>query len=639
MSKFTALFQPGSIGTLRLANRLIMPAMGNRLCDAEGHVTERTLDYYRARARGGVGLIVTQLAAVSADTTLHGNFAVYDDECIPGLRRLAEAIHEHGVKVIVQLVNFGPLNLFNQVIPEGTSIKVPSLMPWMPDNKSYEEVNRNDIDRYVEDFSEAARRVKEAGIDGIEIHACHGCLVSAFLSPVLNRRTDEYGGSVENRTRFACRIIGAVKKKAGADFPVSMRFNCSDDVAGGVTPDEAVRQAVIMETAGADVISIAAGIEYWATLESACYSFPEGPLVPMTEKVKMAVGVPVITAAKMGPDLAEQLVEEGKADFIALGRPLLADPELPNKLREGRLEDVRWCLYCNNCLKVGSVGCSVNPFLWRESKFPPRPAEVPKKVIVVGGGLAGMQAAAILGQRGHQVSLYEKSSKLSGQWNIASAVPVKKGFASFTNYLKRSLDQYHVPVNLGTEVTKELVLEMKPDAVVVATGAIPKGLSVPGSMRHNVVQANDVISGEVEVKGKVVVIGGRFVGIEVAIWLAEQGKEVSLVTRGKLGGKKGPEEGLTYRTLVRRLIELRIPVYLNTPVLEIGEGSVIIDLSGEVFSLPADTVVLAVGAESDNELAEQLNGIIPEVYMIGDCVEPRDAAAATHEAAKLASRI
>lgn len=459
------------------------------------------------------------------------------------------------------------------------------------------------------------------------------------MSPVLNRRTDEYGGSVENRTRFACRIIGAVKKKAGADFPVSMRFNCSDDVAGGVTPDEAVRQAVIMETAGADVISIAAGIEYWATLESACYSFPEGPLVPMTEKVKMAVGVPVITAAKMGPDLAEQLVEEGKADFIALGRPLLADPELPNKLREGRLEDVRWCLYCNNCLKVGSVGCSVNPFLWRESKFPPRPAEVPKKVIVVGGGLAGMQAAAILGQRGHQVSLYEKSSKLSGQWNIASAVPVKKGFASFTNYLKRSLDQYHVPVNLGTEVTKELVLEMKPDAVVVATGAIPKGLSVPGSMRHNVVQANDVISGEVEVKGKVVVIGGRFVGIEVAIWLAEQGKEVSLVTRGKLGGKKGPEEGLTYRTLVRRLIELRIPVYLNTPVLEIGEGSVIIDLSGEVFSLPADTVVLAVGAESDNELAEQLNGIIPEVYMIGDCVEPRDAAAATHEAAKLASRI
>ena len=639
MNKFPALFQPGNIGTLRLENRLIMPAMGNRLGDEEGHVTERTLDYYRARARGGVGLIITQLAAVSADTTLPGNFSVYDDKCIPGLKRLADAVHEHGAKVMVQLVNFGPLNLFNQVIPEGTPIMVPSIIPWMPDDKSYREVSEKDIDCYVEDFSEAARRVKEAGIDGVELHACHGCLASAFLSPVLNRRTDQYGGSVGNRARFACRIVEGMKDKAGEDFPVSVRFNFTDDVAGGVTLEEVLRQAAILESAGADAISVAAGIEYWATLESACYSYAEGPLLPMTDQVKKVVSVPVITASKIGPELADQLIRDGRADFIAMARPLLADPELPNKLREGRLEDVRSCVYCNNCLKLGSVGCSVNPFLYREGKLPPKPAESPKKVMVIGGGLAGMQAAAILGQRGHQVSLYERSSELGGQWKIASAMPGKKGFASFTDYLRHSLDKYGVPVTVGAAVTKEKVLEMRPDTVIVATGAVPQGLNVPGATGSNVVQANDVIEGKTGVKDRVVVLGGRFLGMEMAIWMAEQGKEVSLVTRGKLGGKRGPEEGLTYRTLVRRLIELRVPLYLNTPVLEIMEDSVIVGLSDEVFSLPADTVIIAVGAESDNKLARELEEVVPEVYLIGDCVEPRDAAHATNDAAKVASRI
>jgi len=639
MSEFAALFQPGTIGTMRLENRIIMAAMGNRLGDENGHVTDRTIDYYRARARGGVGLIITQLAAVSVDTTLPGNFSVYDDSCIPGLSRLAEAMHEDGVKIIVQLVNFGPLNLFNQVIPEGTPIKVPSIMPWMPADRLYEEASEEDIDRYVDDFSEAARRVKEAGIDGVELHGCHGCLASAFMSPVLNRRTDRYGGSVENRIRFAREIVEGMKGKAGADFPVSVRFNFTDDVAGGVTLEEALRQAAILESAGADAISVAAGIEYWATLESACYSYAEGPLLPITDQVKKVVGVPVITASKIGPELAERLVKDGRADFIAMARPLLADPELPNKLRQGRLEDIRSCVYCNNCLKTGSVGCSVNPFLYRESKVPPRPAESPKRVMVIGGGPAGMQAAAILGQRGHRVSLYEKGRELGGQWKIAAAMPEKEGFTSLTEYLRRSLDKYGVEVSLGTEVTKEKALEVRPDAVIVATGAVPQDLNVPGATGRNVVQANDVIEGKAEVKDRVVVLGGRFLGMEMAIWMAEQGKEVSLVTRGNLGGKRGPEEGLTYRTLVRRLIELRVPLYLHTPVLEIMEGSVIVDLSDEVFSLPADTVIVAVGAESDNKLARELEGVVPEIHLIGDCVEPRDAAHAAKDAAKVATRL
>ncbi len=641
MKGFSALFQPGNIGKLRLKNRLIMNAMGTVLVDSEGNPIERMFDYYRARARGGIGLITTQCASVSADGTPPFTWALYDDKFTPGLRSLVDVIHEQGVKVSIQLMHYGLLIIFGGFIPEGMSIKVPSITSWLTGDKPYEEMGEADIERYIEDFAEAARRAKEAGADAVELHACHGCLVSTFLSPVTNRRTDQYGGSVENRARFARRIVERIKEKAGEEFPVVVKLNGSDDIEGGITIDEVARQAAILEAAGADAISISSGLEFWTSLSIPCYAYPEGPMVTLAKKVKQAVGVPVITAGKISPELAEQIIRGGKVDFIGMGRPLLADPELPNKLREGRLEDICWCVYCNNCIRTepGQGPCSVNPSLYREGKYPFPPAESPKKVIVAGGGIAGMQAAVLMAGRGHPVSLYERSNELGGQWNIAAATPGKKDYAAFTDYLRRSLDKSGVSVTLGTEVTKERVLEMKPDAVVVATGAVPRGLNVPGAIGRHVIQANDVIMGKVESKGKVVVIGGRFIGMEVAIWLAEQGKEVSLVTQAGLGENGYTLERMTYRTLVRRLIELRIPLYMHTPALEITESSVIIGWGAEVFFLPADTVILAVGAQSDNKLAQELKGVVSELYTIGDCVEPRDAASATYEAARLAAKI
>jgi 2,4-dienoyl-CoA reductase (NADPH2) len=460
------------------------------------------------------------------------------------------------------------------------------------------------------------------------------------MSPLMNLRTDQYGGSEENRMRFPRLILERIKEKLGKDFPVIVRISAGDDVPGGVTIEEAMRQAAMLEEAGADAFHVSAGLEYLTGLNIPCYTYTEAPILPMAYKIKSAVRVPVIAVGKIDPELAEHIIGEGSVDFVAMGRPLLADPELPNKLREGRRDEVRWCLHCNNCVSLKlPLSCTVNPFVYRESLSMPPPTQSPKKVVVIGGGLAGMQAAVLIAQRGHNVFLYERSNELGGQWNIAAAVPGKEGFADFTNILKHSLDKSGVPVTLGAEVTKEQVLAIKPDAVVVATGAVPMGLDIPGILNKNVVQSNDVFTGKAEVKGRAAVIGARFNAIEVAILLAEQGKQVSIVSRGKLGGRKGPENTFVFKTLSRRLLELSIPTYLNTPVLEIADGSVVIEWGGEIVFLPADTVILAVGAQSDNLLAKELKGLVPEVYSIGDCVRPRDAAAATFDAARIAEKI
>jgi NADPH-dependent 2,4-dienoyl-CoA reductase/sulfur reductase-like enzyme len=523
------------------------------------------------------------------------------------------------------------------------SLKTPSITPWLGKDFPRDEIGPADIDRYVEDFAEAARRAKEAGADAVELHASNGCLVSTFLSPVTNRRTDEYGGSVENRARFARRIVERMKEKAGADFPVIVRLNVSDDMAGGVTPDEVIQQARIMESAGADAINVSSGLEYWTTSTIPCYLFPDGPMLPMAERLKQSLNIPVLAAGKISPELGEQIIAEGKADFIALGRPLLGDPELPNKIRAGRAEDVWQCLYCNNCVIVDAEifpgACSVNPFAFREERYPLQRTETPKDIMVVGGGLAGMRVAALLAERGHRVCLYEKNPDLGGQWNIACTTQGKERYASLTDRLRRSLADNGVAVTTGVTVTREMVAQLKPDAVVVATGAVPAALDVPGATAPHVVQSHDVLAGKAQVKGRVVVVGGRFTGMEVAIMLKEQGRDVCLVTQAGLGENGANLEQMTFRSVARRLLDLRVPLYLHSTVLEITDHAVIMTLGDNIFPLEADTVVLAVGMRPDNQLARELDGVVPELHTLGDCVYPRDAAVVALRAAELAARI
>lgn len=641
--RYDVLFRPGKIGSLQLKNRLIMPAMGTALADLEGKVTERLIKYYQARAKGGAALITPQFAAVSPDSALPFTMTICGDDCVADWSKVVEGVHEAGAAICIQLMHTGLIALFADYVPEGASIPVPSMMPWLPGDKPYSVLTEEDIEKYVGDFARAALRAREAGADAVELHACHGCLVSSFLSPVTNRRTDRYGGSAENRARFARRIVESMRGVLGPGYPLSVRMNANDDVAGGVSIEDAVQQALTLEAAGADAISVSGGLDYWSTLSIPTYPYPKGPMLPLVEPIKKAVKVPVIAAGKIDAELATQVVGEGKADFVAMGRPLLADPELPNKIREGRVDDVRRCIYCNNCLKTdpnaGPGSCSVNPYLYREGRYPPPRARKPKKVMVVGGGLGGMQTAAYLAERGHQVHLYEKNARLGGQWNVACATPGKESYAVFGEYLQRLLKRYDVPVTLGTEVTREMVAELKPEALIIATGAVPVGLRVPGVDGKTVVQGHDVIEGKAKPHGKVVVVGGRFIGMEVAIWLAEEGHDVSLITRAGLGENGIKLEKLTFKTLADKLVELRVPLYLHATVLQITDEAVIFSMGGEIYSLPADTVILAVGMRSDDKLAGQVEGAAPEIHMVGDCVRPRDAAEVAYQAMRIAAKI
>lgn len=668
MTQFPKLFEPGTIGKLELKNRIVMAPAGTGGHGPEGEFTDKTVAYYAERAKGGVGFIIAQSSLVSQDALAPGRPGIYDDKFIPHLRKLTDAVHQHGGKVAFQLVHHGKLlTQYKENAPDPSAIRAlaPSPIPrlrrametptlegagaalWVRDNLPPEEATKEDIQRLAGLFAEAARRVKEAGFDAVEIHGGHGYLISQFLSPLDNIRTDEYGGSVQKRARFACEVIEAVRKKVGPDFPVILRISGSDYMEGGINAMDSARQAPLFVKAGADALHISASQQGSIQWQYPSFLFPKGPLVADAEEIKKAVKVPVITVGKLtDPFFAEKVLEEGKADFIAIARGLMADPELANKFKEGRLEDIRPCVYCLNCFNLRShvnyvltygIPCTVNPSKLREREFTLSPTTSPKKVMVIGGGLAGMEAARTLAERGHKVELYEKSEHLGGQWFIASQQEHKKAdYAPLLKNLERGLDRAKVTVKLNAEVTPDLVKQAKPDAVVVATGAVPLTPDIEGVHGKNVVQAVDVILGKAKVGKRVVVIGGRYLGMEIAHDLAEKGKRVTLTTRSLLG--RDMERNL-YLELRNRLLEKGVQILQNSPLVEIRKNGAYVAFNGDLVFLKADTVVLATGMKSQNSLAEALKGVVPEVHSIGDAVSPRDAMDAIHEGAQVAREI
>ena len=636
MEKLVKLFEPGMIGKLRIKNRIILAPMLLGY-GQDYYTTDEYTAFLKAVAKGGVGLIITGAARVVEETgILTGSLGIFDDKFIPSLKQMVQTLKPYNCKIFMQVNHAGTRGSErnNSLIPVAPSAIAHPRTGVVP-----KELSKNEIEDFIQTFTEGARRIREAGFDGIEIHGSHGYLVNQFLSPRTNKRTDEYGGSVINRAKFACDIIKRVRRKVGPDFPISFRI-CGDEyVEGGVRLNDAVKYARLFAEAGVDVLHVSAGsgdAHHWSIPN---FMHEPGCLTHLASDIKKVVKIPIIAVGKLGePFVAERVLIDGKADFIAMGRPLLADHELPNKAREGRLADIRPCIYCNlGCSHIrldGKTTCTVNPACGREAVYPLKPALFRKRIVVVGGGLAGMEASRVLAERGHEVSLYEKADKLGGQWNIL--IQCQPRVAVLTEYLSRELKKADVKVILGTEVNTQLLKQIKPDAVVIATGARQIIPEIPGVDGKNVFLASDVLLGNGIVGQEVVIIGGGLVGCDTAIFLAKQQKKVSILDMVNIA----PNAGRTFKlTMMDEFVKYGVYMYPNSRVYSITEKGVNIVYNGELLFLKADSVVIAVGSKPEDELSRQIEKLVPEIYMIGDCVEPRNSWAAIHEGSKTGNEI
>ena len=633
---FKKLFEPGRIGRLRLKNRMVMPAMATGFGTEDGYITQQALDYYEERARGGVGLIIVEFTCVDfpRGKALRGQFSADDDRYIPGLQGLVQAIQKHGTKAALQLHHAG--NAARRALTHMDPVG-PSAIA-RPGSESPRELTVDEIQGIVKQFARAAKRARGAGFDGVEIHAAHAYLIAQFLSPAWNRRQDRYGGTLENRARFLLEILQAVREAVGASYPVWCRINGEESgMPNGFTLDEARKLAKMLEAAGAAAINVSAGA--LALTSSRPYFFRQGWAAHLAADIKSAVKIPVLAVGRIGFELGEQLLLEDKADFIVMGRALRAEPELPKKLLAGRLEDIRPCIACNDCGEVfrpeGQRLCSLNPALGREREFSIRPAADKKKILVAGGGPAGMEAARVAALRGHEVTLFEKGERLGGQLLLAAVPPFKTEMGNFTRYLITQLKKLGVKIELNRELTKAAAEALAPDIVILATGARPQYLEIAGNEQKNVVTAWDVLSGAANIGENAVVVGGGVVGCEVAEYLAEMGRQVSIVEMlDKIAGDIGPRQGR--QILLEKLDEKGVKVFIEMKARQItGDALLVADKYGRQQRIEADTVVLACGSVPDNALYGELSKIKSQIYVAGDCVRPRGLLEAIEEGARI----
>lgn len=641
------LFEPGNIGKLSLKNRIVMAPMGTRFEEPDGRWSPRAIDYYIARAKGGTGLIITASSRVNRRTegsvmSLANCLMVDNEMYISRLNELAEAVHDYGAKISVQLLADAGRTARGRT---RDGIAAPSAVPYFWNTSIMtREMTIEEIERLVQAFELAAKIVSEAGIDCVDIHGHKGGFFDQFMTPLWNRRTDKYGGDLGNRLRFVVEVIQAIKRGAGADFPVTFRYGLTHYLAGGREVDEGIEIARRLEAAGADALLIDAGCEetiYWIHPPT---TLPPGCMVDLAAMVKKVVNIPVIAVGKLGyPELAEKVLQEGKADFIALGRPLLADPEWPNKVREGRLEDIRPCIGDNEGCEVRIsehkyLSCTVNPATGMEREFAIKPAEKKKTVLVVGGGPGGMEAARVAALRGHEVALWEKGNALGGNLIPASAPDFKQDYRRLIDYLVTQVNKLEVTIELRKEATPEQVLAMKPDVVFIATGGRPIIPELPGVDKAKVITAIELLSGRKKAGESVVVIGGGVIGSETALYLAQKRKKVTILEI--LDGIARDMSIDNRLHLLELLGKADMDILTETSVLEItDEGVIVADKHDKRSTLKADTVVLAVGLKPDDRLSEALADKVPEIYTIGDCVAPRKVINAIWEAFRTARLI
>lgn len=644
MLAFPRLFTPGQIGSLMIKNRLIMPSMFTNLASVEGEVTKQMIDYYAARAKGGVGLIVVEVASIDYPTSKqgHNELRVDDPRFMAGLNDLVEAIHAHQARAFVQLFHAGRQT--SPIITHGQQPVAPSPIACRVIGATPRELSIEEIKQLEQKFITGAIHAKAAGFDGIELHAAHGYLLSGFLSPFSNKRQDLYGGSLENRLRFLLEIIEGIRQ-AVEEMPLSVRFNASDFLTGGIELTEGIEIAKRLEQAGVNALSISSGMYESGLTSIESISYPEGWRVYLAEAVKKAVNIPVITGGVIrSPEYAETVLREEKADFVFIGRGLLADPDWPNKARAGRVKDIRPCVSCNTCINRDFMGlrirCAVNPYTGREAQFKPRKTENPKFICIVGAGPAGIQAAIALAQKGHRVELIEKSDRLGGLVNVAQLPTHKQRLGLLKDYLVREVAKLPIQVKLNTNFDLAYVQARQPDVVILATGSIPLTPAIKGWQEIDVFAIEDVLKSPDQLQNKqIVVVGGGRNGCEVAEVLASRGNTVTIVEMKDALAED--MEKKNRRDLLNRLKEHQVNWLVNHRVQAIESGQVkTIDLKSQTeVILQADAVVPAAGYTPENALYEQLFALVPDVRIIGDASRVRGIEAAIFEGEMLANSI
>jgi 2,4-dienoyl-CoA reductase-like NADH-dependent reductase (Old Yellow Enzyme family)/thioredoxin reductase len=635
------LFSPFAIKGVQLQNRIVMPGLASFLIDASGDISEATVEHYRRRASGGPAMIIVEASAVSPEGVVSNHQArIYDDRFIDGFSKIAAVIRSEGSVPAVQLHHGG----------RQTSIKVikrkplaPSPIPCPTIRGEVEPLSIDGIQEIVQKFGDAAQRAKQAGFELIEIHGAHGYLINQFLSKISNIREDEYGGDTVGRSRFAIEIVEEVRKRLGPDFPLSFKISAQEFVPGGLTVKESIEILKYLVTAGIDVVQVSAGNDI--TPEWICQPMfmPKACLADSAEQVKKVLKIPVMAVGRINdPLVANRILADSQADLVCIGRGLLADPEMPKKAREGRLDEIRTCIACNTCMesifKKGHIECLVNPMLGREQEMAIIPTRHPRKVMVVGGGPGGLNAAWVAAKRGHTVHVFEKRGSLGGQLLPGSIPGHKKELRSLIKFQKKQIEKFGVVCHLNHEVQVEDIQKMNPDVVILATGSQPFIPPVAGIDSDMVLTYEDVLNGAPPDFKKVVVIGGGATGLELALHLAEYGCTVNVVEMLQKAGSG--LESMTRKILFRRLKEIGVKIMTETRLMRVATGGVVVASSdGTEQKLEAEKVILAAGNRPLDKLYEKVKSLGYETYQIGDCLETRSAKAAIYDSAVLGRSI
>lgn len=637
--KFEKLLTPGEIGTLKLKNRFVVAPMGTNFGTKDGYITQQSIEYYKAKALGGYGLIIIEETAVDAGGSDNVNqIGLWEDGQIEGFKKLVDAIHENGAKVIVQLNHAGretnDEKTFGMQPIAPSKIACP-VCDCMPRSLSNEEI-WNIINKY----GDAAARAKEAGADGIELHGAHGYLIAQFMSSHSNRRYDDFGGDFNGRMKFPQEVIKNVKRKTGEDFPIIFRFSYDEKVHGGRTLEESIQVARVLEDEGVHALHVSimtyASMHYLAPSPEIAKGFNQIP----TKLIKNAVNIPVISVGRYDPFIAESALLNGYADFIAFGRASLADPEMPNKVLENRTDEIAPCIGCTqSCLGYifpnGKISCLISPTTGHEFEYDLSLTTLSKKVLIVGSGPAGLMAAMIAAQKGHKVIVCEKQNEFGGQFRLASIPPTKQDIATAIKYYLTMGKKYGAEYYLNTEVDEKYISNSKPDAIILATGSKPLKPNIRGIDGKNVIDALDILDGRQSPGNKVLVVGGGMTGVETADFMGEHKRDVTIL---EMRPDIALDEAIIPRTfLLPRLQERGIKSICNATVKEITSDGVIYMQDGQERQLRGyDTIVLALGVRSYNPLETVAKALCSEVYVIGDAVETGPANKATESGLKAA---